>query len=99
MTQVQRAYYAGFSTTLADATRIPAPLWVTPLFLIGLYFIRREKFSAATAAALGVGAVNPGLIMILSLLALAHFKPAAQRATDIDVALGQSRSFYLLAHS
>jgi amino acid permease len=72
----QWAYYVGFSTTLADATRVPAPLWVTLLFLVGLYFISREKLNATTAVALGVGALNLGLILILSLLALAHFKPA-----------------------
>lgn len=79
----QWAYYVGFSTTLADATCIPAPLWVTVLFLVGLYFIRREKLNATTAAALGVGALNLGLILILSLLALAHFKPANLLYTNL----------------
>jgi amino acid permease len=71
----QWAYYVGFSTTLADATRVPAPLWVTLLFLIGLYFIRREKLNATTAAALVIGGVNLGLILILSLLALTQYRP------------------------
>jgi amino acid permease len=72
----QWAYYVGFATTLADATGVPAPLWVTALFLAGLYFIRREKLNATTAAALLIGAINLGLILILSLLAFTHFKPA-----------------------
>jgi amino acid permease len=72
----QWAYYVGFATTLADATRVPAPLWVTGLFLVGLYFLRREELNATTATALAVGAVNLGLILVLSLLALTHLKPA-----------------------
>jgi amino acid permease len=72
----QWAYYVGFATTLADATGVPAPLWVTALFLVGLYFIRREKLKATTAAALLIGAINLGLILILSLLAFTHLKPA-----------------------
>jgi amino acid permease len=72
----QWAYYVGFATTLADATGVPAPLWVTVLFLVGLYFIRHEKLNATTAAALLIGAVNLGLILILSLLALTRFTPA-----------------------
>jgi amino acid permease len=69
-------YYIGFSTTLADATRIPAPLWVALLFLIGLYYLRRETLSATIASALVIGAINIGLILILSLLAFASLRPA-----------------------
>jgi amino acid permease len=70
------SYYIGFSAALADATRIPAPVWVALLFLIGLYFLRRESLSATIASALLVGAVNIGLILILSLLAFTHLRPA-----------------------
>jgi amino acid permease len=69
------AYYIGCSTTLADATPVPAEVWVGLLFLIGLYFLRRESLNATIASALLVGAVNIGLILILSLLAFTHARP------------------------
>ena len=69
-------YYIGFSTTLADATRMPAPVWVGLLFLIGLYFVRHESLNATIASALLVGAINISLILLLSLLAFTHLRPA-----------------------
>ncbi len=70
------SYYIGFSAALADATRIPAPVWVALLFLIGLYFLRRESLDATITSALLVGAVNIGLILILSVLAFTHLRSA-----------------------
>ena len=61
-------YYIGFSTTLANATHIPAPLWCALLFFIGLYILRRETLNATIVSALVIGAINIGLILILSLL-------------------------------
>ena len=69
------AYYAGFSTALADATGVPGEVWAVLLFLIGLYFLRRESLSATIASALLVGAINIGLILLLSLLAFTHTQP------------------------
>jgi amino acid permease len=66
------AYYIGFASTMADATAIPVEMWVALLFLVGLYFLRRESLDATAASALLVGAVNIGLILILSILSLAH---------------------------
>ena len=68
------AYYTGFSTTLEDATRVPAEVWTAVLFLIGLYFLRRESLNATVASALLVGATNIGLILLLSLLAFTHVR-------------------------
>ncbi len=65
-------YYIGFSTTLADATLIPAEIWVALLFLIGLYFLRSGSLNAAIASALVIGAVNIGLILVLSVVAFSH---------------------------
>ncbi len=70
------AYYIGFSTTLADATRLPAPVWGALLFLIGLYYLRRETLNATITSALVIGAINMSLILILSLLAFTHLRPA-----------------------
>ena len=69
------AYYAGFSTALADATGVPGEVWAVLLFLIGLYFLRRESLDATIASALLVGAINIGLILLLSLLAFTHTQP------------------------
>jgi amino acid permease len=69
------AYYAGFSTALADATGVPGTIWAVLLFLIGLYFLRRESLNATIASALLIGAINIGLILLLSLLAFTHARP------------------------
>jgi amino acid permease len=67
--------YTGFAGTLEDATSVPAAAWVSLLFLVGLYYLRRESLSSTIASALVVGAVNIGLIVALSLLAFAHAQP------------------------
>ena len=69
------AYYTGFSTTLADATHVQAEFWTALLFLIGLYFLRRESLNATVASALLVGVTNIALILLLSLLAFTHIQP------------------------
>ncbi len=70
-------YYIGFSITLEDATRIiPAPVWAALLFFIGLYLLRRETLNATIASALVIGAINIGLILILSVLAFTRLQPA-----------------------
>lgn len=71
---VLQAYYIGLSTTLQDATRVPAVVWVALLFLIGLYYLRRESLNATVASALVVGAMNISLIVALSLLALGRLQ-------------------------
>ena len=69
------AYYIGFATTLANVTGLPAALWVALLFLVGLYFLRRESLSATVASALVVGFVNIGLLLLLSLVAFLYVQP------------------------
>jgi len=68
--------YIGFSTTLANATPIPATVWVALLFLIGLYYLRRQTLSATIASALVIGTVNIGLILVLALLAFINVRVA-----------------------
>ncbi|HYY87415.1 MAG TPA: aromatic amino acid transport family protein [Chloroflexota bacterium] len=68
------ASYIGVSTTLADATHAPAAVWVGLLFLAGLYFLTRRSLGSTVASALATGAVNIGLIVVLSLLALTHVR-------------------------
>lgn len=73
---VLQAFYIGFSTALEGATRVPSFFWVALLFLVGMYFLRRESLSATVASALVVGAVNVVLILVLSLVAFFYAEPA-----------------------
>jgi len=84
-------YYIGLSTTLADATGVPAPAWVALLFFVGLCLLRRETLNATVASALVIGAVNIGLILILSLLAFAHMERA--NLSYMNVPLVDGRPF------
>jgi hypothetical protein len=84
-----QAFYIGFATTLQAATDIPAPVWVALLFLIVLYFLRRETLSATVASALVVGAINIGLVLILSLLAFTYLQPANLFYVDVPFLDGQ----------
>jgi hypothetical protein len=81
--------YVGFSVTLADATRIPAPVWAALLFVIGLFFVQRKSLFAASASAQIVSVVNVSLILTLSLLALAYLKPAHLLYTSVPLSGGR----------
>lgn len=65
-------YYIGISTSLADATGISPMLWSALLFLIAVYFLRRESLNATVASALTIGIVNILIIIILSVLAFPY---------------------------
>jgi amino acid permease len=66
------AFYVGVTTTLADATGLSKMLWAALLFIVVLYYLRRESLDATIATALIIGAINLSLILILSLLTLPH---------------------------
>lgn len=68
------AYYLGFSLTLAAATPIPTEVWAGVIFLLGLYFVRQKSLQATVTSALVIGAINLVLVLLLSLLALRHFR-------------------------
>lgn len=72
---VQIAYYTGFSTSLGAALRLPPMIPAALLFLVTLIVLRRQALHAAIGMALIVGGVNLLLIIALSLLGLAHFRP------------------------
>lgn len=84
-------YYIGFSTTLADVTPIPAAVWIGLLFLAGLYVVRRESLDATVASALVIGAINIGMILVLSLLAFMHVQPV--RLLYVNLPLLNGRPF------
>jgi amino acid permease len=83
------AYYIGFSTTLADATHIRAEVWIGLLFFVGVYFVRRESLDATVASALVIGAINIGLILVLSSLAFTHMQPANLLYVDVPFLNGR----------
>jgi len=67
-------FYIGVATTLADATPVQAEVWTALLFLVGLYFLSRQSFSATVASTLVARAITIVLLLILSGLAFTHLK-------------------------
>ena len=90
-------YYVGVSVTLAAATGVPAAMWAALLFLVHLYFLRRETLNATIASALLIGAVNIGLILILSALALPHERAANLLHVDLPFVGGRPFDASILA--
>jgi amino acid permease/predicted transcriptional regulator len=82
-------FYIGVSTTLEDATAVWAPAWVGVLFVVGLYYLRRNSLNATVASALVVGAVNIVLLMILATLALTHVQPDNLLHTNVPLLSGR----------
>src|ERR687885_168346 len=70
------AYCIGVSSTLGDVTGVPAPVWALFQLAVILYFLRRQTLNATIASALVIGAINLGLIVILTLLALPRVSAA-----------------------
>jgi amino acid permease len=83
------AYYMGFSSTMEDATTIPAEIWVAVLFLVGLYYVRRDSLNATVASALLVGMTNIALILVLSVLALTRLQPDNLTFVNVPFVGGQ----------
>jgi hypothetical protein len=81
--------YIGFSTALADATQISPMVWAPGLFAACLYFVSRPTLHATAASALLIGAVNIGLILGLSALALAHLKVENLRYAQFPFVAGR----------
>ena len=67
-------FYVGISTTLADATALPAAAWMIVLFLVGLYFLTRGSLNATVASTIVITTINVGLLVVLSALALPHVR-------------------------
>jgi amino acid permease len=83
------AFYIGVATTLADATGGPAMLWAALLFIIVLYFLRRESLDATIASAFVIGAVNITLILIISFLTLPHIRLENLQYVNVPLLAGQ----------
>jgi hypothetical protein len=69
------ACYLGLSTTMADFTAIPAPLWAALLFGAGLYLISRKSLNFTVTVTILLAAINISLLLFLSFLAFRHLQP------------------------
>lgn len=67
-------FYIGISTTLADATALPAAVWMILLFLVGLYFVTRGSLNATIASTIVITTINVGLLLVISALAFSHLR-------------------------
>jgi amino acid permease len=67
-------FYIGISTTLADATPLPAAGWMLVLFAVGLYFLTRGSLNATMASTIVITTVNVVLLLVLSALAFSHLE-------------------------
>lgn len=91
------AFYIGFATTLAEPTRIPAQVWVLLLFVAGLFFVTRGSISSTVTSALVVGAINLGILVILTVLTVPHIKPEYLTYTNLPFVTGQPFDTAILA--
>ncbi len=66
------ALYFGFSLTLAGVTPISPEIWAAAMFLLGIFFVRRNNLHATFTSALVVGAITMCLLLLLTGLALIH---------------------------
>jgi amino acid permease len=65
-------FYTGFAGTLHNATSVPSAVWVALLFVVGLYYLRKQTLNSTIASALVIGAACIALVVALSLLGFAH---------------------------
>jgi amino acid permease len=68
-------YLIAFAAPLASASHLDPAIWVGVLFIVNLFFLRRD-LNATVASALVIGAVNVLLILIISLIAFTNMDTA-----------------------
>jgi amino acid permease len=83
------ALYLGFSSALAEATGVPATVYVGVLFLMGVFYLRRGSMGATVASAMLVGGINLVLLLVLMLLALQHLRPELLLYSNLPFVGGQ----------
>jgi amino acid permease len=84
-------FYVGISTTLADATGLPAPLWMLVLFGVGLFFLTRGSLNATVASAIVITAINVVLLLVLSAMALSQFR--IENLTYVNLPWSEGNTF------
>ncbi|MCK6623761.1 MAG: hypothetical protein L6R45_01145 [Anaerolineae bacterium] len=83
------AFYVGIATSLTHVTGISPMLWVALVFLIAVYYLRRETLNATVASALMIGMINILIIMILSALALPYIQIENLNYTNLPLRAGE----------
>lgn len=83
--------YIGISTTVADATGLPAAAWMIVLFLVGLYFLTRGSLNATVGSTIVITTINVGLLLVLSALAFSHFR--LENLTHVNLPWSAAGSF------
>jgi amino acid permease len=66
------AYLLAFGAVVGAATGTSAMIWVGVLFAVNLFFLRRRDLDSTVATAIVIGAVNIGLLLAISALAVTH---------------------------
>lgn len=84
-------FYVGISTTLADATGVPAPLWMLVLFGVGLFFLTRGSLNATVASAIVITAINVALLLVLSAMAFSQFR--IENLTYVNLPWSEGNTF------
>jgi len=87
---VLMVYFIGMSTTLEGVTGISAAIWAGLMLLVELYFVRRQTLNATITTSIIIGAINIGLILVLSALALPHITPANLSYVNFPILNGKS---------
>lgn len=82
-------YSIGVGRTLEDVTSVPATVWVSVLFAISVWIVRRGSLHATAAVALAIGAINLVLVLGLSGLALAHLDASNLVHSEVPFVTGQ----------
>ena len=86
---VTLGYALGLSTTLASVTGVAAPLWMLLHFLIVGYVVSRDSLNSTVASALGIGALNLVMVLILAVLAFPHVNVVNLRHVQVPGFGGQ----------
>jgi hypothetical protein len=68
------AYLLAFGLAVGAATGTSALIWAGLLFLVNLFFLRRRDLDSTVATAIVIGAVNVGLIVVISAVAMTHLR-------------------------
>ena len=83
------ACYIGFAAAMSGVIGLPQSVWVVALFLVSLYFLRRESLNATIASALVVGAVSIAALLLLSLLAFTILNPTNLLYSNVPFVNGE----------
>ncbi|WP_026909551.1 hypothetical protein [Patulibacter minatonensis] len=82
------ADYIGVSSTLSSAFGAHELVWVTLMFAVELWYLRRGSIDATVTSALVVGAINIALILAISGLAFWHLDPGNLSHVDLPFVSG-----------